>query len=56
MRKKKYLDERLDAVRSYILDTEIDIDEIEDEPEEYFDDAEEIYGDEDSEDEEESEE
>ena len=33
------------------VDTEIDIDEIEDEPEEYFDDAEEVYGDEDGEDE-----
>ena len=34
------------------VDPEIDIDEIEDEPEEYFDDAEEIYGDGDGEDEE----
>ena len=34
------------------VDAETDIDEIEDEPEEYFDDAEEIYGDEDDGDEE----
>lgn len=32
------------------VDTEIDIDEIEDEPEDYLDDAEDVYGDEDKED------
>lgn len=47
MRKKKYLDERLDAVRSYILDTEIDIEERDFEKavrtKEYFD-LEELFG------------